>query len=613
MPAMHNTAVAATGALWRAAAASAIAPNPHGEASAANAAAPSTATVEWDCAAAICGSSTNAPPASSANGTSAWSSDATVGAQAVQPARLRKMCDMAKAALQRAAATSGPNVSIVAAATGSDSAPGPPLQPQPSSAAARGPSAGATRAASAPARINGMLSNRVLALVATIACSAGLGTIAASAIVHTTKKAFMSKFTAPRGTQDFIPPQTERWQELEARARHIAGSFGYGEIRTPMFESTELFVHGVGEATDIVEKEMYTFVDKGGRSMTLRPEWTAPVVRAAMEHNLFSAGAQRLYYIGPIFRYERPQKGRYRQSHQFGIECFGFKGPQADFEVIQLAWELIARYDLRGTSIHINSVGDAVCRPRYREALLEHFRPHLPELSGDSQKRLERNPLRLLDSKSPQDQPFVLSAPSFESVLCDGCREHFEGLKTYLVAANIPFVVDPRIVRGLDYYTRTVFEIVSDALGSQSTVCGGGRYDGLVASLGGPPTPAVGFGLGLERFLLMLEAAGTAGEAQRSGVQFIALGAQAKERLVLLLAALRAAGGGPSFMDYDDRKLVAQLKIADRNGARYAVLAGTDELASGKLVLRDLVSRQDRHIPFVSEKDTVTALVEGSR
>ncbi len=377
-----------------------------------------------------------------------------------------------------------------------------------------------------------------------------------------------------------------------------------------MFESTELFVRGVGEATDIVEKEMYTFTDKGERSMTLRPEWTAPVVRAALEQNLFSTGAQRLYYIGPIFRYERPQKGRYRQSHQFGIECFGFAGPEADFEVIQLAWELIAHYKLAGASININSVGDSVCRSRYREALLAHFRPHLAELSADSQKRLERNPLRLLDSKSPQDEPFLKTAPAFESVLCNECRAHFDMVKHYLEEAEIPFVVNPRIVRGLDYYTRTVFEIVSDALGAQSTVCGGGRYDGLVRSLGGPQTPAVGFGLGLERFLMMLEAAQSSAQAQRSGIQFVALGALAKERLVHLMAYLRAKGGGPSFMDYEDRKLVAQLKIADRNNARYALIAGTDELESGRLVLRDLVTRQDRPIPFAAEKDTAAALVE---
>jgi len=419
----------------------------------------------------------------------------------------------------------------------------------------------------------------------------------------------MSKLTAPRGTQDFIPPVTARWQELEARIHNLAHGFGYGEIRTPLFESTELFVRGVGETTDIVEKEMYTFVDKGERSMTLRPEWTAPVVRAALQQNLFAQGPLRLYYIGPIFRYERPQAGRFRQSHQFGIECFGYAGPQADMEVIQLAWQLIARYKL-GAKLNINTIGDSACRPRYREALLAHFRPHAAELSEDSQNRLERNPLRILDSKSPQDAALVQSAPTFETILCDACSEHFRTLKHYLEEAGIPFIVNPSIVRGLDYYTRTVFEITSDALGSQSTVCGGGRYDGLVRSLGGPDTPAVGFGLGLERFLMMVQAAGSAEESARSGIQFIALGEQARERLVPLLAYLRARGGTPAFMDYNDRKLAAQLKTADRNNARYALIAGTEELAGERLVLRDLLNRLDRPIPFSEEKDTADALVE---
>jgi histidyl-tRNA synthetase len=227
-----------------------------------------------------------------------------------------------------------------------------------------------------------------------------------------------SKITAPRGTQDFIPPQTGRWQELEARIHSLARRYGYGEVRTPLFESTELFVRGVGETTDIVEKEMYTFQDKGDRSMTLRPEWTAPVMRAVLQHNLLQAGSQRLYYIGPIFRYERPQAGRYRQAHQFGIECIGFKGPEADVEVIALAMHLFRSYGINVT-LNLNSIGDDTCRPRYRDALLVHFRPHLQELSADSQRRLERNPLRLLDSKAPEDQPFLDSAPCFEEYLCD--------------------------------------------------------------------------------------------------------------------------------------------------------------------------------------------------
>ncbi|HEV7179456.1 MAG TPA: histidine--tRNA ligase [Candidatus Baltobacteraceae bacterium] len=420
-----------------------------------------------------------------------------------------------------------------------------------------------------------------------------------------------SKLTAPRGTQDFIPPHTAQWHALEERIHSLAARFGYSEIRTPAFESTELFVRGVGETTDIVEKEMYTFVDKGGRSITLRPEWTAPVVRAALEHNLFSSGPQRLYYIGPIFRYERPQKGRYRQSHQFGVECTGYKGPEADVEVIALAWELVRSYGMDDAVLNINSIGDETCRPRYREALLAHFRPHVNELSDDSQRRLERNPLRLLDSKDPKDKPFVETAPTFESILCDACREHFDAVKAYLDAASIPYVVNSRIVRGLDYYTRTVFEITSSALGSQSTVCGGGRYDGLIASLGGPEIPAVGFGLGLERFLMMLEAMQPPAAPPRSGVQAIALGAQARSMLVPLAMQWRRTLGVPVFMDFDDRKIAAHFKAGDRNNARYAVILGSDELASGELIVRDLETRTESRLPLERAADLAGALSEG--
>ena len=420
-----------------------------------------------------------------------------------------------------------------------------------------------------------------------------------------------SKLTAPRGTQDFIPPQTAQWHALEERIHALAARFGYSEIRTPAFESTELFVRGVGETTDIVEKEMYTFVDKGGRSITLRPEWTAPVVRAALEHNLFSSGPQRLYYIGPIFRYERPQKGRYRQSHQFGVECTGYKGPEADVEVIALAWELVRSYGLDDAVLNVNSIGDETCRPRYREALLAHFRPHASELSDDSQRRLERNPLRLLDSKDSKDTPFVETAPTFESILCDACREHFDAVKAYLDAASIPYVVNSRIVRGLDYYTRTVFEITSSALGSQSTVCGGGRYDGLIASLGGPDIPAVGFGLGLERFLMMVEALQPPAAAPRSGVQAIALGAQARSVLVPLAMQWRRTMDVPVYMDFDDRKVAAHFKAGDRNNARYAVILGSDELASGQLIVRNLETRTESRLPLERAADLAGALSEG--
>lgn len=419
--------------------------------------------------------------------------------------------------------------------------------------------------------------------------------------------AMSSKITAPRGTQDFFPPETGRWNELESRIHVLARRYGYGEIRTPMFESTELFVRGVGETTDIVEKEMYTFEDKGGRSMTLRPEWTAPVMRAALQQNLFAQGPQRLYYIGPIFRYERPQAGRYRQAHQFGIECTGYSGPEADVEVISLAMHLFRSYGLT-PALNLNSIGDENCRPAYRQALLEHFRPHAQSLSEDSQRRLERNPLRLLDSKAPQDQPFLDSAPKFEEHLCDACREHFETVKRFLTQLGIPYTVNPRIVRGLDYYSRTVFEFVSDALGAQSTVCAGGRYDDLIRSLGGPSVPAVGFGLGLERLLLTIQAAGADAELERTGIQVIALGAQARSVLVILAALLRYALAIPIFMDFDDRKLLAHLKTADRNNARYALIVGSDELQQGQAVLRDLAERTDARVSL--GKDLVPQLVE---
>jgi histidyl-tRNA synthetase len=421
-----------------------------------------------------------------------------------------------------------------------------------------------------------------------------------------------SKITAPRGTQDVLPPHSARWLALEMRIHALAARFGYAEVRTPIFESTDLFVRGVGETTDIVEKEMYTFTDKGERSMTLRPEFTAPVMRAMLEHNLFSQGPQRLYYVGPIFRYERPQKGRYRQAHQFGVECTGYAGPQADVEVIALAWELVREHGLTDATLNINTIGDDVCRPRYRDALLAHFRPHIAELSEDSQRRLERNPLRLLDSKDARDQALVATAPTFESVLCDACREHFDAVRAYLDASSIPYVVNPQIVRGLDYYSRTVFEITSSALGAQSTVCGGGRYDGLVRSLGGPSVPAVGFALGIERFLLMLEAVHGHRDAPRSGVQAVGLGEQARAALAPLAIELRRRLAIPIYMDFEDRKLVAHLKIADRNAARYALIVGSEELASGEAVLRDLETRSDRHVPLAAIADLAAALGEPS-
>jgi len=418
------------------------------------------------------------------------------------------------------------------------------------------------------------------------------------------------QIVAPRGTQDILPPDSAKWIQFEADARDVAFRFGYGEIRTPMFEKTELFSRGVGETTDIVEKEMYTFPDKADRSMTLRPELTAGVVRALLQHKLLVQGQQRLYYIGSFFRYERPQAGRFRQANQFGVEYFGQTAPEADAEVISIAATLIARYGL-DTVLNINTVGDQNCRPAYREALLAHFRPHLAELSADSQRRLERNPLRILDSKAPEDAPFVADAPQMLDHLCAECRAHFEGLKRNLDALGLAYVVNPSIVRGLDYYTRTVFEFISGALGAQSTVCGGGRYDGLIEQLGGPPTPGVGFGMGIERFLMVVAA--TAGDAapERTGLQAVALGDAARERLVGLVGALRTASATPTFADWSDRKLAAHFKIADKNNARWALILGDTELAAGEIVLRDLVARSDRKLPLgPNAAEVATALVE---
>ena len=401
----------------------------------------------------------------------------------------------------------------------------------------------------------------------------------------------MEKLAAPRGTADLYPPDSARWQVLEARIRAIARRFGYGEIRTPIFEATELFQRGVGEVTDIVEKEMYTFVDRGGRSLTLRPEMTAPVVRAVLEHHLLAQGPQRLYYIGPFFRYERPQKGRLREPHQFGVECFGYADADADVEVMLIAHELLRAYRIDAT-LEINSMGDEACRVPYRAALVAHFRPHLAVLSADAQRRIEHNPLRLLDSKAPEDQALIATAPRFDEYLCAPCAEHFARVRSLLDRVGLAYRVNPKIVRGLDYYTRTVFEFISGALGAQNTVCGGGRYDDLVRALGGPATPGVGFGLGLERFLLVVDAVGAERAAEPSGIAVVALGADARTHVAPLVAALRRASGEtPVTVDYGEAKIAAQLRRADRSGARAAVIAGDDEIAAHRLEVRDLAHR----------------------
>jgi histidyl-tRNA synthetase len=379
----------------------------------------------------------------------------------------------------------------------------------------------------------------------------------------------------------------------------VGRRFGYAEIRTPIFESTEVFERTLGETTDVVDKEMYTFIDRGGRSITLRPEMTAPVVRAVLEHNLLASPPVKLYYRGPFFRYERPQKGRYRQAHQCGVECFGVAGPEADAEVIALAREIIENAGIADSTLEINSMGCSECRGRFRFALVGYLEQHTAQLSETSRERLARNPLRILDSKDPADISLVAGAPRMDDYLCGPCRAHFDELRGLLDAMHIAAAHNPTIVRGFDYYTRTVFEFASGALGSQNAICGGGRYDGLVESMGGPPTPGVGFGMGMDRLLIVSEAAGAhdPSRARRLDVAFIALDDAGIRSLIPPMHAVRRRGIAAD-MDYSARKVEKQLRAAADAGARFAVIVGEDERAAGTATLQNLETRQRESVSF---------------
>lgn len=369
-----------------------------------------------------------------------------------------------------------------------------------------------------------------------------------------------------------------------------------------MFESTDVFVRTLGETTDVVDKEMYTFVDRGGRSITLRPELTAPAVRAVLEHDLLRTPPVKLYYRGAFFRYERPQKGRFRQAHQFGVECFGVEGPEADAEVIALALEVIRASGIAEVTLEVNSMGCATCRADYRNALVTYLEAHRDALSETSRERLARNPLRILDSKDPSDKALVAGGPMIGDYLCDACRVHFDGVLALLDAMHIAWRRNPLIVRGFDYYTRTVFEFSSDALGSQNAICGGGRYDGLVESMGGPPTPGVGFGMGMDRLLIVAQSSegATDGLASRGGIDvaFIALDPDSTRLLVPPMYALRKRGVAAD-MDYTRRKLEKQLRAAGDAGARFAAIVGEDERKAGDATLQDLSTRERERVKLV--------------
>ena len=385
---------------------------------------------------------------------------------------------------------------------------------------------------------------------------------------------------------DLLPDQTPLWQHVEATARAHFRRAAVQEIRTPLLEVTELFARGIGEATDVVGKEMYTFLDRGERSCTLRPEGTASVVRAAIQHGLLSQGAQRLWYGGPMFRYERPQAGRQRQFHQIGLELLGFADARSDVEAIAIAWDLLADLGVGGLALELNTLGSPDDRARYREQLVAWLEAHRDQLDPDSQARIHANPLRVLDSKHPDTQALLVAAPSLAEALSPESRERFAEVQAGLAALAIPVQLNPRLVRGLDYYSHTAFEITSSQLGAQATVCGGGRYDGLVQQLGGPATPAIGWALGMERLVLLLSRV-SAPPAQSIDLYVVSRG-EAAEALALPLArACRAAGLAVEW-DASGAAFAKQFKRADRSGARYAAVIGDGEAAEGVVRLKDL-------------------------
>lgn len=402
----------------------------------------------------------------------------------------------------------------------------------------------------------------------------------------------------PKGTKDVLPADSYKWQYVEGVARETARLFNLKEIRTPVFEHTEVFLRGVGDTTDIVTKEMYTFRDKGDRSITLKPEGTAGAARSFIENGL--AGGvlpAKMYYIIPAFRYERPQAGRLREFHQFGVEIFGAEGADTDAEVIALADSLLKNLGLR-VKLHINSIGCPACRAAYNKALREYFSPHLEALCYDCKTRFEKNPLRLLDCKEEGCRKINAAAPTILEYLCPDCAAHFEALKTYLSLAGIAYEIDPRIVRGLDYYTRTVFEFVSDDIGAQGTVCGGGRYDGLIAELGGAPAPAVGFAAGIERLLLVMEATGVEIPRPEGPTAYLAgLDDACREKAFGLCVKLRAAGIAAE-TDHMKRSVKAQFKYADKLGAKYVAVIGGNELESGAMNVKRMATSESETVTF---------------
>lgn len=405
----------------------------------------------------------------------------------------------------------------------------------------------------------------------------------------------MGAIQALRGTRDILPEEVCYWQSVEATARDIFSRAVYQEIRPPIFEQTALFERGIGEATDVVGKEMYTFIDRGDRSITLRPEFTAGVVRAYIENKLFAqGGVQRLWYVGPTFRYERPQAGRQRQFHQVGIELIGSADPRADVEVIALATTLLQNLGLKSLKLDLNSVGTTEDRQNYREALVEYLTPYQDELDADSRDRLNRNPLRILDSKDKRTQEIVKNAPNLLDYLGDASQQHFAQVQQLLKDLGIEYQINPRLVRGLDYYTHTAFEIQSDDLGAQATVCGGGRYDGLVEQLGGTSTPAVGWALGMERLILLLQQLQTTSPT-KPDFYVISKGDRAQNSALILAQKLRALGFRVE-LDLSGSAFGKQFKRADRSNANACLVLGEAEIESGTVKLKWMATQEEEAI-----------------
>ena len=402
---------------------------------------------------------------------------------------------------------------------------------------------------------------------------------------------------APRGTKDILPVQIDNWLLIENKIRDICKRYGYEEIRTPIFEHTELFQRGIGEGTDVVDKEMYTFEDRGGRSITLRPENTASVVRAYLQNKLFAdKSLVKLFYIGSMFRYDRPQAGRLREFHQFGIEALGEKNPAVDAEIILLAVDFLKSLGLDDLKLKINTVGCPKCRPVYRQKLQHFFSDKLGELCHDCQTRFDKNPMRILDCKMDADKEFMQDAPKIKDCLCDECREHFNTVQKLLKVANVDFIIDDRLVRGLDYYTKTAFEIQYAPLGAQSAVAGGGRYDGLIEEIGGNPTPGIGFAAGIERILAALEIQNLIPNIEKNIDAFIvAIGDEAETLGFELLTKLRHAGLTAS-MDFAKRSMKAQMKQAGKSNAKFALIIGEDEVKNNTVTVKNLSNSEQQNI-----------------